>query len=226
VLDPEKVRNWEAGLKSELFDHRLVFNLAAFWTELSGLQANIVPTNGNRSYLANVGDVRSRGIEAEANLQVTREFSLNTNGAYNNAEYTSYPNAPCPVGVTGVCDLTGRPLWQAPKWTASAIADYHADIGKGRGAYAVGQFSYRSATYGAADDGPYSRIPGYTLTNLRGGVTLKDGKYDLSVWVNNVFDKRYYQNLTTSSIVGAAAFAYAGQLGTPRTWGSTLRVLF
>lgn len=226
VLDPEKVRNWEAGIKSELFDHRLVLNLAAFWTNLSGLQANIVPTNGNRSYLANVGDVRSRGIEAEANFQITPEFSLNTNGSYNDATYTSYSNAPCPVGVTGVCDLTGRPLWQAPKWTASAIADYHADLGKGRAAYGIAQFSYRSGTYGAADDGPYSWISGYTLTNLRVGASLQDGKYDLSLWVNNVFDKRYYQNLSTSSIVGASAFAYAGQLGTPRTWGSTLRVQF
>jgi iron complex outermembrane receptor protein len=226
VLAPEKVRNWEAGIKSELFDKLLTFNLSAFWTELSGLQANIVPTNGNRSYLANVGDVRSRGIEVDANWRVTPELTLTANGSFNEAIYTSYPNAPCPVGVTGVCNLTGRPLWQAPKWIANAIVDYERALSDKVDGYAVAQLSYRSWTYGAADDGPYSRIPGYAVANLRAGVKFQQGKYDLSVWASNLFDKRYYQNLGTSQIVGASAFAYAGQLGTPRTWGATLRASF
>jgi iron complex outermembrane receptor protein len=226
VLAPEKVRNWEAGIKSQLFDKRLTFNLSAFWTELSGLQANIVPTNGNRSYLANVGDVRSRGIEVDANWHVTPELTLTANGSFNQAIYTSYPNAPCPVGVTGVCNLTGRPLWQAPKWIANAILDYERALSRNVDGYAVAQISYRSSTYGAADDGPYSLIPAYAVANLRAGVKFAQGKYDLSVWASNLFDKRYYQNLGTTQIVGASAFAYAGQLGTPRTWGATLRASF
>jgi iron complex outermembrane receptor protein len=226
VLDPEKVRNWEAGLKSELFDRRMTFNLSAFWTELEGLQANIVPTNGNRSYLANVGDVRSRGIEVDASWRAAEVLTLTANGSYNDAIYTSYPNAPCPVGVTGVCNLTGRPLWQAPTWIGNAIVDLHSDLGKGVKGYAIGQLSYRSSTYGAADDGPYSKIDGYAVANLRLGASFAGGRYDLSAWVNNLFDKRYFQNLSTSQIVGATAFAYAGQLGTPRTAGATLRVSF
>ena len=226
VLDPEKVRNWEAGLKSELFGRRLTFNLSAFWTELEGLQANIVPTNGNRSYLANVGDVRSRGVELDANLRATDEVTFTLNGSYNDAIYTRYPNAPCPVGVTGVCNLTGRPLWQAPKWIGNAIIDLHTNLSSSVKGYAIGQVSYRSSTYGAADAGPYSLIEAYAVTNLRLGASFADGRYDLSVWASNLFDKRYFQNLSTSQIVGASAFAYAGQLGTPRTVGATLRAPF
>lgn len=226
VLDPEKVRNWEAGIKSELFGHSLTLNLSAFWTELSGLQANVIPTNGNRSYLTNVGDVRSRGIEVDAVWQVAPGLALTANGSYNEANYTSYRNAPCPVGVTGVCDLTGRRLWQAPRWIGNAVVDYEAPLTAAIDGYAIGQVSYRSWTYGAADDGPYSRIPGYAVANLRAGIKFGDGKYDLSAWVNNLFDKRYYQNLTTAQIVGASPFAYQGQLGTPRTFGATFRAVF
>jgi iron complex outermembrane receptor protein len=43
-----------------------------------------------------------------------------------------------------------------------------------------------------------------------------------SARVNNVFDEKYFQNLSTSAIVGSSPFAYAGQLGTPRTAGATL----
>ncbi len=226
VLAPEKVRNWELGLKSQLFDRRLTLNISAFSTDLSGLQANIVPTNGNRSYLANVGDVRSRGVEVDASLKLTNNLTIDGNGSYNDAKYKSYANAPCPVGVTGVCDLTGKPLFQAPKWVANASIDYHIQLAGGVRPYAIAQYSYRSSTFGTADAGPYSRIDPYSLVNLRLGASFREGRYDLSAWLNNAFDKKYFQNLSTTAIVGTSPFAYAGQLGTPRTAGATFRVNF
>ncbi|WP_315760258.1 TonB-dependent receptor [Sphingomonas sp. Y38-1Y] len=224
VLAPEKVRNWEAGLKTQWFDRRLTFNLSGFWTELEGLQANVVPTNGNRSYLANVGDVRSRGVEVDATLDLGQGLSIIANGSYNDARYTDYRNAPCPVGVTGVCDLTGQRLFQAPEWVGNAIVDQRFDLGNGTVPYVIGQVSYRSEVFGVVDAGPYTVIPGYALVNLRAGATFGKGRYDVSAWINNLTGKVYFQNLSTTSIIGAAPFAYAGQLGAPRTIGATLRL--
>ncbi|MDB5712943.1 MAG: TonB-dependent receptor [Sphingomonadales bacterium] len=224
VLAPEKVKNWEIGLKQQYFDRRLTFNISAFSTSLSGLQANIVPTNGNRSYLANVGDVRSRGVELDGSFTVSSHLNVSANGSYNEAKYTKYANAPCPVGVTGICDLTGKQLFQAPKWVGNATIDYHTELANGIRPYALAQYSYRSSVFGTADDGPYSKIEGYGIANFRIGASFREGRYDLSAWVSNAFDKKYFQNLSTTAIVGAAAFAYAGQLGTPRTAGATLRV--
>ena len=68
-------------------------------------------------------------------------------------------------------------------------------------------------------------IPGYDIAEIRIGAVFKQGKYDLSVWGENALDTKYYQNLSTSSIVGASLFAFAGQLGTLRTYGVTLRVV-
>jgi iron complex outermembrane receptor protein len=226
VLEPEKVKNWELGIKSQFFDRRLTFNISAFSTDLSGLQANIVPTNGNRSYLANVGDVRARGVEVDGSFRLTENFTIDGNASYNDAKYKSYANAPCPVGVTGVCDLTGKPLFQAPKWVANASIDYHVQLANGLRPYAIAQYSYRSSTFGTADVGPYSRIDPYSLFNFRVGTSFRDGRYDLSAWINNAFDKKYFQNLSTTAIVGTSPFAYAGQLGTPRTAGATFRVNF
>ena len=225
ILRPEKARSWEAGLKQQYFGNRLTFNLDVYRTTLSGLQANIVPSNGNRSYLANVGDVLSKGVEADANWRVSQNLTLTANGAYNDAKYRDYRNAPCPVGVTGVCDLTGKRVYQSPKWTANAIADVHFETANGVKPYAVARYAYRSGMFGTADDGPYTEIPGYGIAQFRVGALFKQGKYDLSAWVENAFDKKYYLNLSTTSIVGASAFAYAGQIGAPRTYGLTLRII-
>ncbi|MGN6124689.1 MAG: TonB-dependent receptor, partial [Sphingomonas oligoaromativorans] len=225
VLKPEKVHNYEIGLKQQLFDKRLTLDLSAYWTILNGLQANIYPLNGAKSYLANVGKVRARGIEADASWDVTRELTLTVNGAFNDARYTAYHNAPCPVGVSGSCDLTGSRVYQSPKWTANAIAEYRFDAGHGIAPYAIARYAYRSNMYGTVDDGPYGRIPGYGLASFRVGATFGDGRYDASAWIDNAFDKTYYQSLGASSIVGGGTFAYGGQLGTPRTAGVTFRVV-
>jgi len=225
ILQPEKARSWEAGLKQQWFGNRLVLNVDIYRTALAGLQANIVPSNGNRSYLANVGDVLAKGVEADATWRVSPQFTLTANGAYNDAKYRSYHNAPCPVGVTGTCDLTGARVYQSPKWTANAIADVHFETASGAKPYAIARYAYRSGMFGTADDGPYTHIPGYGIAEFRIGSAFKDGKYDLSAWVQNAFDKKYYLNLSTTSIVGSSPFAYAGQLGAPRTYGVTLLVI-
>jgi iron complex outermembrane receptor protein len=195
-------------------------------TDLTGLQANIVPSNGARSFLANVGDVRGKGVEAEATWEIVRGLDASLNGSYNDVRYTSYPNAPCGVGITGICNLTGQPVYQAPKWVWNASLRYAWDLSGDIHPYAQAQYSYRSGVFGTVDDSPYGWIPDYSLVNARLGAKFGDGRYDASIWVNNLADTQYFQNLSTASIVGAAAFGFAGQLGPPRTWGATLRAQF
>lgn len=224
VLSPEKVRNYEIGLKQQLFDRHLTLDLAGYWTTLRGLQANIYPLNGAKSYLTNVGNVRARGIEADAQWRVTEALSLSVTGAFNDTRYSSYHNASCPVGGASVCDLTGARVYQSPKWTANTVVDYRFNKDGAVRPYVIGRYAYRSAMFGTVDDGPYGRIPGYDLASLRVGAVFGRGRFDASAWIDNAFDQTYYQNLGPSSIAGAAAVTYGGQLGTPRTIGATLRV--
>ena len=226
VLDPEKVRDWEGGIKQTLLNQRLAVDLNGYITHLSGLQANIYPTNGAKSYLTNVGDVQARGVEAEATLYVTRGLSLDLNGSYNDAHYTSYPNGPCPVGVTGVCILTGRPVYEAPKWIENATVHYRFDLTPQVQPYLQAQYSHRSSAFGTVDDGPLTVIPAYSLVNFRVGAEVEDGRYDVSLWLTNALNEKYFLSMSTLSIPGAGTFAFAGQPGAPRMFGATLRASF
>ncbi|MGA2950890.1 MAG: TonB-dependent receptor [Caulobacteraceae bacterium] len=226
VLQPEHVHDWEVGIKQALFDHRLLFDVGGYWETLSGLQANIYPTNGAKSYLANVGDIRARGVEADVTWDVTHGLTLSANGSYNDAVYTSYTNAPCPVGGAAVCNLTGAPVYEAPRWIANAQAAYHFRLSDRVEPYVLAQYAFRSSADGTVDDGPLTRIPAYSLVNARLGASLADGRYDVSLWVQNAFNTHYFENLGTDSIPGAGTFAIGGQPGTPRTWGATVRATF
>ncbi|MFV3517355.1 hypothetical protein ACNJD8_22350, partial [Mycobacterium tuberculosis] len=64
--------------------------------------------------------------------------------------------------------------------------------------------------------------PGYGIVNARVGVRLGDGgRYDLSLWARNLFDKDYFQTLNVVNYGLVTAI-----LGDPRTYGATLKVRF
>ncbi|HEY9218931.1 MAG TPA: TonB-dependent receptor [Phenylobacterium sp.] len=225
ILEPETVENWELGLKSTLFG-RATLNLSAFWADLSGLQANISPSNGARQYLANVGDIRSKGVELDGSWRATQGLTLSGSVSYNDVTYADYRNAPCPVGVAAPCDLTGQRVFQAPEWVANLQARYEFDWRDDIHPYVQAQYSYRSEVYGQVDASPYSLIEGYSVVNARVGASFGDGRYDVSVWANNLLDEEYFNTLGSSSIVGASVYGFSGQLGAPRTIGATLRAEF
>jgi len=226
VLSPEKVGSWEVGLKSVLFDHHVSVDIDGFWTDLTGLQANIYPTNGAKSYLTNVGNITARGFEGDFAWDIIHGLTLSGNGSYNDTYYSSYTNAPCPIGGAAVCNLTGAPVYESPRWIANAQLSYRFDLTDKVAPYGLVQYAYRSDADGTVDDGPLTRIPAYSLVNARVGAAFMNGRYDLSIWVENLANTIYWQNLGTASFAGASAFAISGQLGTPRTFGATLRATF
>jgi iron complex outermembrane receptor protein len=229
IIAPEYVSDFEAGLKSSLFQRRVVFDLDVFREDITGLQANITPNGGGKSYLANVGNIISEGVEGQIDWNVTDGLTLSGNAAYDDAYYSSYANAPPPAGeATSVVtqNLTGRPVFQAPRWTVSAIGRYEWTLKDDIEPYVQVQYAYRSGVYGDAQDSPGAYIHGYSLVNARVGAKFGGGAYDASLWIENAFNQVYFNTLASASIPGAGTFAFAGALGPPRTFGATIRAKF
>jgi iron complex outermembrane receptor protein len=210
----------------------VVLNLDVFSEYLTGLQANITPIGGGKSYLANVGDIRSEGVEAEVDWDVVQGLTLSANGSYNDAYYTSYPNAPAPAGEPASVvtqNLTGKPVFQAPKWIFNATVRYEWTASNSISPYVQAQYTYRSNVFGDVQDSPGSLIPAYSLVNSVVGAKFGGpggGRYDASLWVENAFNTVYFNTLGVANITGAGAYGFAGQLGPPRTFGATLRARF
>ncbi len=231
VIKPEKTDAWEVGLKSQLFERRLTFNLAAFWSTTHDYQANVVDTAGGalRQFLDNIEKVRSRGVELDTRFApgggVTGYFS----GAYTDAVYSSYANGPCPLERIGTatlaCDLSGRPLPGVSKWVVSTGAEYRRPLAVGAldgEAYAGADYNWRSAFFSSASDSIYSRIGKYGLLNLRVGFK-SDRNWDAFVWVKNATDEQYFQFV--SAMVGNSGALNASP-GDPRTVGVTIRASY
>ena len=240
TVKPEKVDAFELGLKTQFLDRRLTLNVAAFWTEIGDYQATV--NNGQltviRGYLANAGKVRSRGFEFDWSFRPSKRVNLYFNGAYTDAIYKRFTNAPCPpelsggtvttgtpgpAGVPGalspvVCDISGQRLPGISKWSLSYGGEYSLPVGGKDGQIYVGyDGSYRTSFSSNPSPSAYTWIDGYALSNFRAGYRKKD--FNIFGWVRNAFDQEYFELLSTQS---GSTGLIVGQPGDPRTYGVTL----
>jgi iron complex outermembrane receptor protein len=230
-IDGEKATDVELGFKSTLLDQRLLLNINAFWTRVKDYQATQLAQTTPGVYtqlLANVGLVRTRGVEAEVSAVPLDGLTLGLATSYNDAIYQSYHNAPCSAeaaaaGIT-VCDLTGQDVVGAPKWIANLSTSYRRDLSGELTGYASGEYAWRSDFFGSPDNSELAKVDSYGLLNLRLGLSANAGgnAWDVSLWATNVLDKRY----VVGGLGQGQYRAYFQAPGAPRAIGATLRVDF
>jgi iron complex outermembrane recepter protein len=250
TVKPESVNHYEVGIKTQFWDRRATFNLTAFRTEIKNFQATV---NGGqfgtvRGYLANAEKVRSQGVEADFKIRTSDRFTAYANGAYTDAKYKRFTNAPCPpelaggtlqpanvpadysrAGVPGAlsprqCDISGQDLPGVSKWAFSYGAEVNAPLtllDKEGQAYLGVDGNYRSHWNSNASPSIYTEVKGYALTNFRAG--FRGEGFDVFGWVRNAFDVNYIELL---QVAPGNVGLIAGQPGDPQTWGGTIKVSF
>ncbi|ANI77234.1 MULTISPECIES: TonB-dependent receptor [Sphingobium] len=250
TVKPESVNHYEIGLKTQFWDRRATFNLTAYRTDIKNFQATV---NGGqfgtvRGYLANAGKVRSQGIEADFKVVASDRFTAYANGAYTDAKYKKFVDAPCPPelsggtfqsatatpdysqpGVPGAlsprqCDISGQRLPGVSHWAFSYGAEYNIPVtllDKEGQAYLGVDGNYRSHWNSNASPSIYTEVKGYALTNFRAG--FRGEGFDVFGWVRNAFDVNYIENL---QVAPGNTGLIAGQPGDPRTWGGTIKFSF
>ncbi|HEX2813225.1 MAG TPA: TonB-dependent receptor [Sphingopyxis sp.] len=233
TVKPESVNHYEAGIKTEFWDRRATFNLTAFRTDIKNFQANV--NNGQfgvlRGYLANAGKVRTQGFEGDFSIRPSERFRAYVNGAYTDAKYVKFVDAPCAPEQSGGansppnCDISGQRLSGVSKWAFSFGAEVNAEskLFDQDGQFYFGyDGSYRSDWSSNPTPSAYTWVKGYSLSNFRAGFRTENG-LDLFAWVRNAFDRNYIDQL---SVGPGNTGLIVGLPGDPRTWGGTVKVSF
>ena len=254
TVKPEKVNHYELGLKTQFADRRVTLNIAGFWTEIADYQATVTNNQYSvlRGYLANAGKVRTRGLEFDSAFRPSERLNLYVNGAYTDAKYVKFVDAPCPPELTGgtaadathpaspagqagtatrpsyspaSCDISGQRLPGVSKFALSYGAEYDLPAriaGKDGQLYVGYDGSYRSHFSSNPSESIYTEINGYSLSNFRVGFREREG-INAFLWLRNAFDEHYYDVLATQS---GSTGLIVGQPGDPRTYGATISTRF
>lgn len=232
VIKPEDVKHYEVGIKTNPTDN-LTFNVTYHNSDIENYQANVqsAELGVNRGYLANAEEVNVNGLEVDANLRANNHFAFYGALAYTEAKYVKFTNAPLALEETGLTengvqkafkDISGGVLPGISKWAGSFGGEFNtqaAFFGDIKKFFVALEGFSRSSFSSSPSPSAYLNIDGYTLLNGRIGYKATKG-LSAFVWVRNLFDKDYYEQLLPA---GGNAGHYAGVLGDPRTYGVTLR---
>ena len=211
-VQPETSGSWELGARTQFFDRRLTVNATLFDATYSNYQSQGIETlpDGTTNYrLANVGQIRTRGVELETAGQITEHLRVGVSGTYDDAIITSYPAAQCYplqtatqgcVGSPSHQNLAGSAPPQAPKWKLAATFDYHRPIdGTPFEGLLQGIYSYQSRINYSLNQDPQTVQDGYGILNLSAGVRDPVHHYSIMVFVDNVTDQHYYAYMYNST---------------------------
>jgi len=210
-LDPERSRNYEAGLKWRSQDRALSVGVNLYQTKYKNMQTNTPGAISGVNGFSNFGDATSKGVDYEIRWRApVGGITLGLVGNANTAEYDRVAPAV----------QQALPLFRpGSRLVNSILENYRFDVGFNSQLFAnvegFGNVSYGRVGNRLQSSGLYADA--YALINATVGV--RAGRYELALIGNNLADER------GPTFIGTGG-PNSGQGPTPRTVSLRLRADF
>ncbi len=188
AFDAEKVDSFELGLKLQTRDGKGTLNLAAYRTDVAGMQREVSVANGGSGLaqsIYNTADARISGGEAEARLEIVPGLLLSANAAYIHARYTRVLFDISGDGSIGAADYA-LALPRVPEWTWGLGLIHRAALGGT--SQIVTRINYQHRSRYAYTDNNFGWIG--ATGNLDGTIAWKlpAGGWTVSLYGHNMLD--------------------------------------
>lgn len=191
----ETVDSYEAGLRAVSDDRNLSWNLTIYQERFSGFQAQSRDDATGLNVLNSIGSVRVEGVESEFSARLAPRLTLAGAANYNRAVMHDFDNAACYFGQTpqqgcmgGRQDLSGKTLFNAPRWSLNLNAAYQRPLDGDRRLEVNAGYRWRSRiTYSLLQE-PAATDPALGVLDVSAG--LGGSGWRVTVFVNNLLDRR------------------------------------
>ena len=212
----ETVLNKEIGIKSDLFDYRLMLNANLYEMDFDELQLRdrqlFVPGDETTAVvlITNAASAKIRGLEVDFIAKPSDELDIFGGLSLLESEITE-------VGAESTITV-GTELPKAPKTSLSLSFDYKMPI-SGSGDFSFGAgLQHVGEHFFDIGEVPAGTEPAYTLFDIRMSFAPENANWLLSLWGKNLTDE-YYRTQVQSAI--GKDLAIISRLGEPLTWGLT-----
>lgn len=197
----EKIKSSEGGLKMQLFDRHLRFNVAGFHYDYSNIQVSRYITTSLAIYNGAKAELYGGDVDFEAIL--FPKFSVTGGASYVHGRFTNFPNADYSYLVSGrscfanppdssaayTCNAAGNRLANAPTFSANIGFDWSHDLAGGT--FAInGNLFHSSGFFGSVDNNPLNAQHAYE--QLNGGIswTSPSKQYRVELWGRNLLNQK------------------------------------
>jgi iron complex outermembrane receptor protein len=209
ITKPEKVTNYEIGLKGKAFDNKLIFALAAYYAEWKD-QYNSrsvfftdttlnPPLTSTVTGIANSGQTNLKGIELDTTVIPVDGVSLTFSGAYNDTSIRSFTD-PSITRVTGIIGdgFKGNSLPLTSKYSFAITPEFSGDIpGRDNATWFIrSDVNYKSRQF--LDAGNLTWIGARTVVNGRVGVKLDN--IGIELFATNLLNNKQYTSIQQNTV--------------------------
>ncbi|WP_164549840.1 TonB-dependent receptor [Altericroceibacterium xinjiangense] len=221
-FDPETLDTYELGFKSQLFDRRIRFNAAGFYSEYNDIILTLLTCPqfggpGPCALSANAGDAEIMGLEAELYAEPIDDLLFDASASWLDFQYTRINPDAGGIPMNAITPYT-------PEWKWSVGIQYKFDFDGAGSVTPRYDMSYQGEVFTRPENLPTSHIDDYILANARLTWRNADADWEASLAVTNLFDKYYY--LTIFDLTNSTAGFASGQPGRPREWVMSVKKYF
>ncbi|WP_447755501.1 TonB-dependent receptor [Sphingopyxis fribergensis] len=201
TFEPEQSENFEAGIKSTLFDGKVVANLSAYHTKFKDLQVSVYQPATSSYLTGNAAAATSKGLEGSLSVYPIPNFDISASAAYSDIKYDDYPGAACLASQPSTCtpatnNLAGYPVAYSSKFSGSVTAHARFDLSSDMKFDITGVVSGRSKYFNSDNQSPIFGIQGgYAKVDLRVQLADQDDSWHIAL---------VGKNLTNQKTIGSA----------------------
>lgn len=192
LTNPEETKNYEFGLKTNLFDGRASFNGAVFYIDYSNQQLTSVTSQPPFRLTTNIPESDVLGFEIETSLRVTEALGLSAGVGYLDTEISEI----------------NRKLDAVPKVTANVAVDYVHALDNNLEIF--GRFNWRHQGSFILRSGLFN-IHAVDLLDIRLG--LRKDNWSVTGFAKNILDERFATDATDFGIAFVRSYSPPSSLG-------------
>lgn len=210
---PQRGEIWEAGVKTEFLNKRLLLTMAYFDITKTNIPTTD-PGNPTRTYL--IGKARSQGFEFDLTGRIDDNWSVIANYTHDDVRTIEGSSANALTVYNNNLAVAGKVLASSPRNYGNLWVKYDADEAFKGLSLGAGL----TVTSGALGDNANSYVlPGYALLNGMIAYTTKIEGLNVTAQLNvkNITDAVYYPASQDRTYI---------MTGTPRTFLGSMRVEF
>jgi len=222
----ELLWDYEAGAKTEWFDHTLRLNFDVFHYIWSGLQFNAI-IGPEEQVVSNAGNATLTGVEFNTIYKPTPDLTMTAGLVLLDSDYNSFPNyiynsALIPylpantkfgnVDGYSTYNASGNQLVDAPKVTFNWTGQYNHDFGNGSLGFVRMEYQYTSQVFFDPTDVSISSRPAISLVGASIGYAPANSHWTVALWGKNLTDQQYITGISIGT-------PFSAPVGDPRTFG-------
>ncbi|WP_285020831.1 TonB-dependent receptor [Novosphingobium sp. fls2-241-R2A-195] len=237
AIEPEKITNYEIGLKGRI-GSTVRYAFAAYyaqWRNQINSTVIVAPDSTQATGFSfvtanmNAGSVDLRGIEGEVSWRPTEFLTIDAAGAINDSDIKDFKSTTVSA-LTGIYDYSGKEMKNTSKYSANVGIQVGTEIsGWDKGSWFVrGDWNFKSGVW--SNEANLARTPDLHLFNARAGITR--GNLSLEAFVNNIFNNKTPLTVSDNYVL-APGFPYSARtsalmlgLGDLRTAGVQAKIKF